>query len=172
MATGRSGKHVWFWVFIVAVIVLTLMSLRSDRQSQSQPQRNTAEPANDAASVRTSPKVAAPSSLTDPSTQLDLFDLVMVKSPEIPLNGDLRPIWTVSGRIRNLTTFSIKGVQIQVHILYKSNSLEADSARFEVNTPIPPLETIAFKQDIQVQPPKEKWGWTYDVVGAKTDSGQ
>jgi hypothetical protein len=122
------------------------------------------------ASVPNSATKSVPRFLVDPEARLDLSDLKMFKSSAFPVSGDLRPLWTTTGRIKNNTTFTLKEVRLQIHINNPRGD-EADSAQLVVKTPIPPMGTISFEQNIQVLPPT-KWEWTCNIVQAVIDSDQ
>jgi len=159
-----NGKTIWLWI-LIGCVAAVLLSRWSDSRKPIQPAEGVS---SGATTARPTP---APSLLSDPSNQLELFDLTMVKSSAYRLSGDLRPIYIVSGRIKNATGFTVKDVQIQVHIIRKAGGLEVDSSRLTVGTPIPALETISFRQEIQIQPSQSAWEWTYEPIEAKIVPG-
>ena len=72
-----------------------------------------------------------PQLLEYPAAQLDLSDLTMSKSRAfIVTRGDLRPLWTVRGRIKNRTVPARSIKEVQSHIrIYDALGEEADSAQ-------------------------------------------
>jgi hypothetical protein len=114
------------------------------------------------------PKPSGPQLLDYPTGQLDLIGLTMSKSRAfIATGGDLRPLWTVRGRIKNHTAPAVSIKEIRLHIrIYDAAGEEADSALLTVRTLIPPQDTVSFEENIQVMPPDGKWSWMCDLEQA------
>jgi len=103
------------------------------------------------------------------------FDMTMRRSSAFRIDGDLRPIWNVSGRIRNNSDVDVKSVSIRIEVTQKAidklgnatNSV-VDSATLVIDMDIPADSVGSFSRTIQLMPPPDaKWTWNYDVIKAE-----
>ena len=106
----------------------------------------------------------APVPVTIDPSSLELFDGEMRKSTAFRLSGDLRPIWIVSGRIRNNSSSEVGSVTIRISINATSTQDQFDGATLAIDTDIPPGSVGSFSREIQIMPPAVPWGWSYDIV--------
>jgi hypothetical protein len=90
----------------------------------------------------------------------------MQRSAAIQLSGDLRPIWIVSGRIRNNSPAEISSVTIEINIVPRTDPLPVDSATLVIETDLPPDAVGSFSREIHILPPKGGWDFTYSVTKA------
>ncbi len=97
------------------------------------------------------------------------FDLVMRRSNAFRIDGDLRPIWIVSGRIRNNSDVEVKSVSIRIQITSKTKDEDkvVDATTLTIDTDIPPDSVSSFSRTVQLMPPNTEWNWNYDVINAK-----
>jgi hypothetical protein len=107
----------------------------------------------------------------DPDTKLTLSNLGLAPAKSyVKMFKDLRPYWTVTGRIQNQTMFPMRNVRLQAHMVERDTNVEADSTVFELSQEIPANSTVSFAQAIQIQPPAgHLWRWECGVVEAHTD---
>lgn len=97
---------------------------------------------------------------------IEIFDGEMRKSSAFRLSGDLRPIWIVSGRIRNNSSSELGHVTVRINVTGKATSDQFDGATLKIDTDIPPGSVGSFTRDIQIMPPTVPWAWSYDIVKA------
>jgi hypothetical protein len=97
---------------------------------------------------------------------VELFDGVMQRSTAIQLSGDLRPIWIVSGRIRNNSFSELASVSIQINITSRSTSETVDGAVLVVDTDIPSGSVGSFSREVHILPPNGGFDWTYEITKA------
>ena len=90
----------------------------------------------------------------------------MERSKSFRIDGDLRPIWIVSGRITNYSPDELKSVTIQIEILKKSDQSSVDQASITVDADIPSVATVGFSREVQLLPPDVPWNWSYFVTKA------
>lgn len=88
---------------------------------------------------------------------LELSDLWIRPSANIPVTGDLRPLWRVHGRISNRSHYSATRVKLEVQIWTETEMV--DSAVLEIKAEILPGATRSFEQEVHLAPPKGKWEW-------------
>jgi len=140
----------------LAILALLLTSLLAGCDSAVQPEPR--------------PK-AHPKMLSHLDTQLNVFDMQMVRTNTISTNGDERPFWDVSGRIQNNTAYFIQEVWIEVHIYDKKTMNEQDSTVIKLeDLRLPPMEgVVTFSREIQLLPPSTRWTWSYEVIHAETE---
>jgi len=100
------------------------------------------------------------------SDLIDPFDMTMKRSTAFRMDGDLRPIWIVSGRIRNRSDVEVKSVSIHIEIDLKGTYTSVDSTVLTLETEIQPHSVGSFSRSIQLMPPNDAWEWKYDVVKA------
>ena len=112
-----------------------------------------------------------PQALAHPNTQLILFDAAMVRSRSRMLEGDLRPIWVVSGRLENHTQYYIDEVWVEVTLYNTQTGKQADSSVIKMDhLRLPPNNSVvAFSRSIQILPPSAGWGWHYEIIHALTE---
>ena len=112
-----------------------------------------------------------PQALAHPNTQLILFDAAMVRSRSRMLEGDLRPIWVVSGRLENHTQYFIDEVWVEVTLYNTQTGEQADSSVIKMDhLRLPPNNSVvAFSRSIQILPPSVGWGWHYEIIQALTE---
>jgi hypothetical protein len=122
--------------------------------------------------VQEAPKAPVPATAeikTPAKIDTDLigtFDMTMKRSTAFRMDGDLRPIWIVSGRIRNLSDVEVKSVSIRIEIDLKGEPTSVDSTILTVDTEIQPHSVGSFSRSIQLMPPDKAWEWDYNVVKA------
>jgi hypothetical protein len=105
-----------------------------------------------------------------PVDQVELFDTVMQHSDERMLTGDLRPVWIVSGRIRNNSMEYLGELHLRIHITPRGSTDEVlDEANLVIETDISPGSAESVSRKIQILPPQKAWEWTYEVVDARTE---
>jgi hypothetical protein len=84
------------------------------------------------------------------------------------VSGDLRPLWIVTGKVRNATSPTVKTVKIRI-IAYDSKTHDAlDTADIEVDD-IQPQTTKAFRREV---PLMIHWGkfYFYDELVSATEA--
>jgi hypothetical protein len=99
-------------------------------------------------------------------------DFVLRKSSSVPLTGDLRPIYIISGRIGNTSHFTVTKLRILVSVYARSKEAvneKLDSAFVDIDMEIPPGEAQSFARSFHIQPPSGKWNWDYytEAIAAK-----
>jgi hypothetical protein len=92
-----------------------------------------------------------------------LFDPKIERSKAFRIDGDLRPIWIVSGRIRNLSDIDIKSVSISVRVESRSPFALLDESILTIDTDIPAHSITSFSRDVQLLPPNVPWQWAWSV---------
>jgi len=113
----------------------------------------------------TSPATAAPA-LINPEL-IELTDGSMRRSKTFSVNGDLRPFWLVSGRLKNESSSELKSVTIRITVTSKASSEVIDGATLQIDTDIPSGAVGSFAREIQLMPPDTGgWDWTYDIIKA------
>jgi hypothetical protein len=95
---------------------------------------------------------------------IELVDGKMERSKAFRIDGDLRPIWTVSGRIKNWSPWDIKSVTIRIDISSRGSSQVVDQATLQIDADIPSESIGSFSREIQILPPNTAWQWSYEVV--------
>jgi hypothetical protein len=117
----------------------------------------------DSQSVTSSaPTPTKPAPATIPQEQIELFDGSMVRSNERILTGDLRPLWIVSGRIRNHSGEDIAHLRLQIQIFERQNEGNGtlrDVANLDFETDIPAGVVGSFSRQVQLLPPQKAWDW-------------
>jgi hypothetical protein len=112
----------------------------------------------------------APRALPHPNEELDIFDVAMRPTTVISRRADQRPIYLVTGRIKNRTLYQVDEVWIDLNIYDTATGGMVDSA-------VVKLEdlglsgndgVISFSRTVQVLPPP-KWGFNYDILQAKSE---
>jgi muconolactone delta-isomerase len=100
-------------------------------------------------------------------------DLVKLSDPKIErskafrIDGDLRPIWIVSGRIRNLSDIDIKSVSISVRVESRPPHFDLlDESILKIDVDIPAHSIASFSRDVQLLPPSIPWQWAWSVEKA------
>ncbi len=111
------------------------------------------------------PAISAPPATIDPLL-IELVEGNMRRSTAFRIDGDLRPVWTVSGRIRNHSSSELKSVSLKIQIQAKSTADVVDENVLVVDTEIPPGSISSFSRDIQIMPPDIPWAWNYHAVKA------
>ena len=106
--------------------------------------------------------------LDDPSKNLPLTDLSLVKSDARRLSGDLRPFWIVSGRIENNTVLPVKNIHLRITLRYRGTLTDVDSADVVLKDELSAGTTSSFMQAIQILPPDKAWEWDCSVIEATT----
>jgi hypothetical protein len=106
--------------------------------------------------------------LDDPSKNLPLADLNLVKSDARRLSGDLRPFWIVSGRIENHTVLPVKNIRLRITLRYRGTLTDVDSADVILKDELSAGTTSSFMQAIQILPPDKPWEWDCTVMEATT----
>jgi hypothetical protein len=106
--------------------------------------------------------------LYDPSKNLSITDLSLVKSGARSISGDLRPFWILSGRIENKTELPVKNLHLRVTLRYRGTATDVDSAEVAVNDEIPGGATSSFMRDLQILPPRQPWEWDCTATEATT----
>jgi hypothetical protein len=113
----------------------------------------------------------APQILPHPDKELEIFDTEMVLTNAIPTRADQRPVYKVSGRIRNHMMYPVDEVWLKIDLYDAISGTNADSALVKLeNLGLEGNDSVvSFSRTIQILPPKTTWGWRYDIVQAKTD---
>jgi hypothetical protein len=118
------------------------------------------------------PKASPPAPIENKApTSIDLsliepFDLKLQRSKAFRMDGDLRPIWIVSGRIRNRSDVEIKSISLSFDISTKSAYALVDTANITIDTDIEPHSVASFSREVQVLPPDSEWTWYWHVTKA------
>jgi hypothetical protein len=102
--------------------------------------------------------------------EVEILDAAMSRSSDRIVSSpthDLRPLYPVTGRIRNNSTFTARSLRVRISVL-DTTMKEVDGTELDIKTPIPPGSVRAFDQQIQIMPPGGKWTWNYDVVSVET----
>jgi hypothetical protein len=101
------------------------------------------------------------------SMYLDGEQWTLEPSKAFKIDGDLRPIWIVTGRIKNNFRDDIKSVRVRLVAYDKSeaNDTVLDTADFDVED-IPALEARAFRRDVQLMIYQGKFRWNYEFLSA------
>lgn len=147
-------------ILILALSVLAGCDLTPREQTQSQP-RTTAVPA---------PKPTAPTEMStdEAQTDLQLSDLLLGSKTQVisSTNGDLRPLWIVSGRITNVSGSTVTSVRLKLIASEKASGHDLDTAILPIQQNIPPNATVSFRREVQLMLPDRGWAWTCLVDGA------
>jgi len=131
-----------FWLFVLVGGLWWVADYARDKIASPGATRTSTAP-GPTAPASIAPKLQPPQLLAYPTTQLDLYELTMSKSRTFTVSGDLRPIWTVRGRIRNHTAPACSIKEVRLHIrIYDAAGNEADSALLTVVMLIPPQDTV------------------------------
>jgi hypothetical protein len=146
----------------VLLLVLLIGCDDVDKTTSTDPQPVTS-------SAPATPTTPAPATI--PQEQIELFDGSMARSNERILTGDLRPLWIVSGRIRNYSGEDLAHLRLQVHIFERRNEGNGtlrDEANLDLETDIPAGGVGSFSRQVQLLPPPKAWDWDWVVVEART----
>jgi hypothetical protein len=95
---------------------------------------------------------------------IDVTEAKIRRSTAFRLDGDLRPVWTVTGRLRNLSSIEIKSVSLKIGIFKKSDSEVVDEAILVIDMDLLPSGIGSFSRDIQILPPESPWGWSCEPI--------
>ena len=102
-----------------------------------------------------------------PISAVDLLDGQMERANMVPVSGDLRPVWTVQGRVHNGSAAVIANLTVRV-TMFDSLDNAVDSANIELKGEIGPGTVQAFSRQVQLLPPKNgKFNWSWEVVDVK-----
>jgi len=74
-------------------------------------------------------------------------------------SGDLRPLWTASGRITNLSTSTVTSVRLKLIASERANGHDLDTAIVPIQQVIPPAATVSFRREVQLMLPSRGWAW-------------
>src|ERR1700722_17832298 len=96
-------------------------------------QERTPDPVEKVAAPQAAAPVAPPTLKT---YMIYPFDMTMRRSSAFRIDGDLRPIWNVSGRIRNNSDVEVKSVSIRIEVTEKATERVVDAATLVVNVDI------------------------------------
>jgi hypothetical protein len=127
-------------------------------------QERTPDPVEKVAAPQAAAPVAPPALKT---YMIYPFDMTMRRSSAFRIDGDLRPIWNVSGRIRNNSDVEVKSVSIRIQVTEKATDRVVDAATLVIDISIPPDSVGSFSRTVQLMPPETQWNWNYDVINAK-----
>jgi hypothetical protein len=122
--------------------------------------------------VQDAPPNPAPTDVasTSPATiNPDLIELVdgrMERSKTFRMDGDLRPFWIVSARIKNDSSLELKSVTFRIDVTSRASTKVVDQAMLQIDTDIPSGSIGSFRREIQILPPSSGWDWSYAVIKA------
>lgn len=92
--------------------------------------------------------------------------LARASSAVVPMTGDLRPLWRVSGRVRNRCPNQFSDVTYLIHIYRKNTIEELDSTELIISGTIEPDSTRGFEQTVHLRINEPKWEWNlYPIKG-------
>jgi C4-dicarboxylate transporter len=163
--SDTGGKSGWATIFVILLIGCLGMT----DTVQNALKKLFARPAAATVSANAAPvasPVAPDSNLLIDTSQISLFDMRMEKSAKFSISGDLRPIWTVNGRIKNDSAMDLKEVKIEVDLFTLKTMERIDSAFITVSSFVPAMGVTAFRQEIHLQPGREPSTWSAVVVAA------
>jgi hypothetical protein len=140
------------------LMVLVLVGCdESLRPATKQPEPVTATPS--------SPKPTEP--LPIAVDEIELFDGMAHPSEERALTGDLRPVWIVSGRIRNSSSKELGGLRVRFFVTARGKPEEIeDETILDFPTDILPSSVGSFSRKIQLLPPRGAYDWDWKVIDA------
>jgi len=89
-----------------------------------------------------------------------LPDTTLSATVEVPMGGDLRPIWRVSGRVRNICPREMTNVTFLIQVLKKSDAEQLDTAEFTLNGSIAPNATRGIEENVRLRMATKGWTWS------------
>ncbi len=92
----------------------------------------------------------------------------MVKSLSIPLTGDRRPLWRVSGRVQNICNSDFTDVTFTIVVRNKNGSEVLDTAELTLKGTLARYSTRGFVEEIQLRIEQQGWQWDITPDRAKT----
>ena len=123
-------------------------------------------PVQDTAPTPVPTSTASTSPATINPELIELVDGQMERSKTFRLDGDLRPFWVVSGRIKNESSRELKSVIIRIDVTSRASSQVVDQATLQIDTDIFSGSIGSFRREIQILPPDAGWDWSYEVIKA------
>jgi hypothetical protein len=148
-----------------SVLLVILMVLTGCEDLDKKTTATSSQPVN----TTTTAKPTTPATI--PPEKIELFDGVMRRSNDRVVTGDLmRPLWIVSGRIRNYSGEDLAHLQLQIHIFQRRNEGNGtlrDEASLDFETDIPAGTVGAFSRQVQLLPPQNAWDWDWVVIEAR-----
>jgi len=96
--------------------------------------------------------------------QIEVFDASMRRSDTRMMTGDLRPIWVVSGRIKNNSPQQLAEVLLRITVVKRGTVEPVDEADLRLDTDIAPLGVSSFSRNVQLLPPQQAWEWDLEVI--------
>ncbi len=86
----------------------------------------------------------------------------MLRSSVIPM-GDLRPLWRVSGRVRNNCYSEMSDIRFFVVVSKKNTSEQLDTAELNLRGTIPALSTRGIEEDIHLRIAVRDGDWQWNM---------
>ncbi|MGH9773560.1 MAG: hypothetical protein ACRD50_01280 [Candidatus Acidiferrales bacterium] len=91
----------------------------------------------------------------------------LARSLDIPVTGDLRPLWRISGRIHNHCPRELTDLTFAVEVYKKGSSEELDSAELILKETIPGFTARGFVEEVHLRLPEKGWTWSIEPVKGK-----
>ena len=88
-----------------------------------------------------------------------LPDTTLSRSSSVPITGDLRPLWRVSGRVRNNCQREISDITFFI-VAYKKDSFEQlDASELTLKGTIAAASTRGIEENVHLRIAVRDWGW-------------
>ena len=98
--------------------------------------------------------------------EIDPPDTSLVRASSVPVTGDLRPLWRVSGRVRNKCPNEFYDVEYLIHVYRKNAIVELDSTELIISGTIAANSTRGFEQTVHLRINEQNWDWfLYPIKG-------
>ena len=171
----REG-HRGLKLLILAALVAVLGYFYLEK-SASIPSTSETATTNKPDSVATPPQTVT-TPLVNEATQKQLLECIevsqtdtwMVKSKDQIISspsGDLRPVWTISGRVRNSCPSDFSDLILRVEAFRKNTDEQLDSAEVVLHGTTSAFSTRGFVQNVQLRIPRPDYDWNMTPVGAR-----
>ena len=90
----------------------------------------------------------------------------LAKSSVVPVTGDLRPFWRVSGRVRNNCQRDISDVTFIVVVNKKDTNEQLDTSELILKGTTAANTTRGLEQDVHLRIAGREWDWNiYPING-------
>ena len=105
--------------------------------------------------------------LTISVDQIQLTDMVMEGTDLVAVGDDRRPVWILSGRIKNNSSEYLSNLRLQIYFKSRAGGAIPDVANLDLETTISPHSVGAFSTRIQMRSPQKGSALYSEVVEAR-----